>query len=313
MQYVHLGVLQLRIQALHRQEEGTMTLVIFRDNRWLRDQAILATMEVDLTQGSQLVYVIPDIMLTIGDFYRNIQISILTRGYERWQNDEANLLITRGLVDRLSNTPNVRFAYEVQEVDIPTNPKIEGTDHPYLLVHKLSPFAIIPARKTTGAARLDLATSEDCIIQPRGRGLIFTEISMEIPWGTYGRIATRSSAAFRLGLDIGAGVIDCDYRGEIKILAFNHFDQFIHIYRDCVAQLILEYIVILEVYELKNLTLTNRGIEGFGSTTPILQNKSHKKPEARWNTLGEPSGKYDYYVNYAIPNPLPDLELPTPS
>ncbi|KAG6527859.1 hypothetical protein ZIOFF_009993 [Zingiber officinale] len=93
-----------------------MTLVVFRDNRWQGDQAILATMEVDLTQGSQMIYVIPEIMMTIGDFYRNIQISILTRGYEAWQNSEANLLITRGLVGSLSNTPNVGFAYEVQGV-----------------------------------------------------------------------------------------------------------------------------------------------------------------------------------------------------
>ncbi|KAG6532195.1 hypothetical protein ZIOFF_006034 [Zingiber officinale] len=116
MQYVHLGVLQVRIQILHRQYEGTMALVVFRDNRWQGDQAILATMEVDLTRGSQMIYVIPEVMMTIGDFYRNIQISILTRGYEDWQNSEANLLITRGMVGRLSNTPNVGFAYEVQGV-----------------------------------------------------------------------------------------------------------------------------------------------------------------------------------------------------
>ena len=73
-------------------------------------------MEVDLTRGSQLVYVIPDTMMTIGDFYCNIQLSILTRGYDSWRNGEANLLITRGMVGRLSNTPNVVFAYEVSGV-----------------------------------------------------------------------------------------------------------------------------------------------------------------------------------------------------
>ncbi|KAG6470146.1 hypothetical protein ZIOFF_071203 [Zingiber officinale] len=82
MQYIHLGVLQVRIQILHRQQEGTLTLVVFRDNRWQGDQAIIATMEVDLTKGSQMIYVVPEIMMTIGDFYRNVQISILTRGYE---------------------------------------------------------------------------------------------------------------------------------------------------------------------------------------------------------------------------------------
>ncbi|KAG6510395.1 hypothetical protein ZIOFF_028405 [Zingiber officinale] len=98
------------------QEEGTLLLIIFRDNRWQGDQAIFATMEVDLTQGSQLVYVIPDTMLTISDFHRNIQISILARGYKGWQNSEANILVTRGMVGRLSNTPNVGFAYEIQNV-----------------------------------------------------------------------------------------------------------------------------------------------------------------------------------------------------
>ena len=55
-------------------------------------------------------------MQKIGDFYRNFQISILTRGYQNWQNGEANLLITRGLVGRLSNTPNVGFAYQINNV-----------------------------------------------------------------------------------------------------------------------------------------------------------------------------------------------------
>ncbi|KAG6520014.1 hypothetical protein ZIOFF_017043 [Zingiber officinale] len=116
MRFLHMGVIQVRVQILHRQEEGTLALVVFRDNRWQGDQAIFATMEIDLTHGSQLVYVIPDTMLTISDFYRNIQVSILTRGYENWRNGEANLLVTRELVGRLSNTPNVGFAYEVQNV-----------------------------------------------------------------------------------------------------------------------------------------------------------------------------------------------------
>ncbi|KAG6502359.1 hypothetical protein ZIOFF_042251 [Zingiber officinale] len=116
MRFLHMGVIQVRVQILHRQEEGTLALIVFRDNRWQGDQGIFATMEIDLTHGSQLVYVIPDTMLTISDFYRNIQVSILTRGYENWRNGEANLLVTRGLVGRLSNTPNVGFAYEVQNV-----------------------------------------------------------------------------------------------------------------------------------------------------------------------------------------------------
>nr|QJC63475.1 polyprotein [Cacao swollen shoot virus] len=111
--FIHVGILQVRIQILHRQEEGTMALVVFRDNRWTGDQSIFAQMEIDLTRGSQLIYVIPDTMMTIGDFARNVQISILTRGYDNWQNGEANLLITRAMTGRLSNTPNVAFAYQI--------------------------------------------------------------------------------------------------------------------------------------------------------------------------------------------------------
>nr|QCA48085.1 polyprotein [Cacao red vein-banding virus] len=113
MAFVHIGILQVRVQILHRQEEGTMALIVFRDNRWSGDQSIFAQMEVDLTKGSQLVFVIPDTMMTIGDFARNIQLSILTRGYDNWQNGEANLLITRSMTGRLSNTPNVAFAYQI--------------------------------------------------------------------------------------------------------------------------------------------------------------------------------------------------------
>lgn len=92
------------------------SIAAIRNNQWQGDRAIIATMEVNLTRGSQLVYIIPDIMLTVGDFYRNIQLAIQTRGYDQWRNGEANLLLTRGLVGRLSNTPNVGFTHEIRGV-----------------------------------------------------------------------------------------------------------------------------------------------------------------------------------------------------
>ncbi|WAK97196.1 polyprotein [Fatsia badnavirus 1] len=117
LRYIHIGVIQVRLQILHRREEGTLALIVFRDNRWQGEQAIMAQMEVSLSQGGyQMVYVIPDIMMTIGDFYRNVQISVQTRGYTNWHNGEANLLVTRGLVGRLSNTSNVGFQYSINSV-----------------------------------------------------------------------------------------------------------------------------------------------------------------------------------------------------
>lgn len=116
MQYIHLGVVQIRFQVLHRIEQGTMALIVLRDTRWRGDQSTFASMEVDLTKGIQMVYIVPNTMMTIADFYNHVQLVIQTRGYDEWQNGEANLLVTRGLVGRLSNTPNVGFAYEVQGV-----------------------------------------------------------------------------------------------------------------------------------------------------------------------------------------------------
>nr|UYZ57208.1 polyprotein [Banana streak IM virus] len=118
-EYIHLGVLQVRIQIMHRSYAGTMALVVFRDTRWTQedaeDRSIIAAMEADLSQGHQLIYVIPDIMMTIRDFYQHIQISILTKGYNGFQG-ESNLLVTRSCRCRLSNVPNVGFQYNIQNV-----------------------------------------------------------------------------------------------------------------------------------------------------------------------------------------------------
>ncbi|KAG6495320.1 hypothetical protein ZIOFF_043114 [Zingiber officinale] len=65
MRFLHMGVIQVRIQILHRQEEGTLALIVFRDNRWQGDQAIFATMEVDLTYGSQLLTILQVIELEL--------------------------------------------------------------------------------------------------------------------------------------------------------------------------------------------------------------------------------------------------------
>lgn len=116
MQFIHIGLMQVRIQVLHRQEAGTMALVVFRDCSWKGKRSTIARMEVDLTKGSQLVYVAPNMIKKLADFYNNIQVSILTKGYDDYVNSEANLLITKGLIGRLSNTSNVGFAYTVEGV-----------------------------------------------------------------------------------------------------------------------------------------------------------------------------------------------------
>lgn len=68
-------------------------------------------------------------------------------------------------------------------------------------------------------------SSEDTTIPARGRKLVKTGIAIHTPPGTYGRVAPRSGLAVNHFIDVGAGVIDEDYRGEVRVLLFNHEAQ----------------------------------------------------------------------------------------
>lgn len=136
-----------------------------------------------------------------------------------------------------------------------------------LYVKQLSPDARLPVRGSEGAAGYDLSASVNVTIPGRGRSLIDTGLQILVPFGTYGRIAPRSGLAVKIGLDVGAGVIDSDYRGEVKILLFNHSDTPVSIGKgDRIAQLLLERIVTPPVVAVDSLTETLRGAGGFGST-----------------------------------------------
>ena len=136
-------------------------------------------------------------------------------------------------------------------------------------VAKKSENAIIPTRGSADAAGWDLYASESILIEPRGKGIIKTDIIIEIPSGFYGRVAPRSGMSWKKHTDIGAGVIDADYRGTIGVVMFNHSSIDLNIEKgDRVAQLIIEKINMnpLEVVNLENLTGTERGAGAYGST-----------------------------------------------
>lgn len=89
-----------------------------------------------------------------------------------------------------------------------------------------------------------------------------------IPSGCYGRVAPRSGLAVKNFIDVGAGVVDSDYRGNVGVVLFNFSDEDFQVKKgDKVAQLICEKIEYPELIEEKeNLTVTERGDAGFGST-----------------------------------------------
>ncbi|KAH7171151.1 dUTP diphosphatase [Dactylonectria macrodidyma] len=136
-----------------------------------------------------------------------------------------------------------------------------------LQIKKLSDKGRLPTRGSAFAAGYDLYAARDTTIPARGKVLVDTDISMAIPDGTYGRIAPRSGLASKNFIDTGAGVIDADYRGQVKVLLFNHAETHFEIKEgDRIAQLILERIYTPEVVEVQELAESVRGAGGFGST-----------------------------------------------
>lgn len=111
MQHIHLGMMMVRLAVTHRRNARVMATVVFRDTRWSGDTSIIGTIEADLSDGTQMVYIAPDMLLSIHDFYHHIQVAVITRGYDDWQGGESNLLITRSLIGRLTNTSVSGFRY----------------------------------------------------------------------------------------------------------------------------------------------------------------------------------------------------------
>ena len=114
----------------------------------------------------------------------------------------------------------------------PKKIRMESEDQDLLLIAKLSENATIPTRGSDKAAGYDLYSAEvnqililcriftlslfqDTSIPARGKGLVKTDIQIKVPHGTYGRVAPRSGLAWKHHIDIGAGVVDEDYRGNV--------------------------------------------------------------------------------------------------
>lgn len=135
-----------------------------------------------------------------------------------------------------------------------------------LKVKKLSVDAIVPSRATEYSAGYDLFTPDTVTIPPVSRTVVKTDISIVIPAGHYGRVAPRSSLACK-GIDVAAGVIDEDYRGNVGVVLVNTSNKSVIFNKgDRIAQLILEKISTPEVVLVDELDETVRGQGGWGST-----------------------------------------------
>ncbi len=136
-----------------------------------------------------------------------------------------------------------------------------------LSFERLDPKALLPTRGSPSAAGLDLYSIEAVSLQPRERRLIRTGLAVDIPQGYYGRLAPRSGLATRKGIDVLAGVIDADYRGEVGCLLYNAGEEIIDLPAQTrICQLIIEKIITPDAVWVDSLAETSRGSGGFGST-----------------------------------------------
>jgi dUTP pyrophosphatase len=113
----------------------------------------------------------------------------------------------------------------------------------FLSFRRLSQYALAPIRGSQHAAGYDLSSAYDGIVEAHGRFTFKTDLQIKLPVGCYGRIAPRSGLASQFFIDVGGGVVDPDYEGNVMVLLYNFSDTNYVVKRgDRIAQLICERI-----------------------------------------------------------------------
>ena len=140
-----------------------------------------------------------------------------------------------------------------------------------VFVKKLSPKVELPSYKTSGASGMDLMAfiNSPITIKPKTSCLVPTGLSMAFSEEYEVQIRPRSGLAAKNNISVlnTPGTIDSDYRGEIKVILYNHGnDNFVVNNNDRIAQMILTPVIKMEIQETDNLPETIRGEGGFGST-----------------------------------------------
>lgn len=134
-------------------------------------------------------------------------------------------------------------------------------------VKKLKPYATLPNYANPGDAGMDLYSAEDYVIDSGKRQLVSTGISAEFPTGYVALFWDKSGLAAKKGITVLAGVIDSGYRGEYGVVLFNTSKEQFEIKRgDKIAQCLIQPITQPDIKEVQELSDTQRGTGGFGST-----------------------------------------------
>lgn len=131
---------------------------------------------------------------------------------------------------------------------------------------ELDENATLPVRATPGSAGYDLYSAESGVVWARGKTLVATGVSVELPPNTVAFIKSRSGLSVKKDIEVGAGVIDSDYRGKIGVVLRNLGDEpFVFEKGAKIAQMVIMPIITPPTI-LAPLSITGRGAGGFGST-----------------------------------------------
>ena len=126
-----------------------------------------------------------------------------------------------------------------------------------LFIKRLTETAQLPTRGSELAAGLDLYADEAVLIPPGSRALVSTGIAVALDPGTAGLIWPRSGLAVRSGLVVDSDVVDADYRGEVKVLLFNHSGELVTIQAgERIAQLLIQHIARPSMTEVDEFNVT---------------------------------------------------------
>ena len=135
----------------------------------------------------------------------------------------------------------------------------------YLKFVKLSPNIKTPTKSTEFAVGLDIYSPTDNIINAKDQAIIPTGLKIQVPPGHYGHLCSKSGLAMQHHIHVGAGIIDPDYTGEVKVLLLNlGYKPFQVSSGDAIAQLILEKVSAPILHRVDTLPSTNRGDRGCG-------------------------------------------------
>jgi dUTP pyrophosphatase len=130
---------------------------------------------------------------------------------------------------------------------------------------------LLPRRATPNASGFDLASAsvEPLVLRKGQRALVPTGIAIAIPFGYEAQVRPRSGLAAKNGITVlnAPGTIDSDYRGEIKVILINHGDaDFVIEFGMRIAQLVIARVHMNELVMVQELSITQRGEQGFGSS-----------------------------------------------